>query len=108
MLQDDREALCRVRRQPAEGLLPDRRGPWPLADILDALRCNNSVLCEVTAQSIDRLGLLSLAGLKKHRLALLLRAFGRDKAHCRARRRLGDRFRVRRVILLPLDEGLTY
>ena len=36
---------------------------------------------------------------------MLLGAFRRRKAHRRTRHRLADRFRIRRVVLVPLDEG---
>jgi hypothetical protein len=94
---NDNRRKCRIRIF---------QGPGQMTDMLDTLRCDNPVLCKVTAQRIGRLGSLNqqeITGFKNHRLALLLRALDCDKAHRRTRRRLGDRLRISRIILLPFD-----
>jgi len=62
----------------------------------------------MTAQCVDQLRALAhqkITGAKQHGPRLLLLGFDRDKTHGRSARRLADRLRVRRVVLLALDEG---
>ena len=64
----------------------------------------------MAAQRIDHHGALTdqqLTGPVQHQNRLLLGAFRRCKAHRRTRHRLADRFRIRCVVLIRLDEG-TY
>ena len=60
-------------------------------------------------QRVDRLRALAhqkIARVEQHRPCLLLFPLHRHKAHGRALRRLADRLRVRRVVLLPFHERL--
>jgi hypothetical protein len=79
-------------------------------NVSQAFGNDESKLSQVPAQRIDDLGPLpdqEIAGPEHEGGGLGLLALGRHKAHGRALGRLADGFRIRRVILLPLDEGLT-
>ena len=93
-----RQATVPVIERP--GQLPD---PGP------ALRSNNAVLGQVTPKRIDRLRALAhqqVTGAKEHPLRLLRLGLDRHEVHGRTLGRFRDRLRVRRVVLVPLDEGL--
>ena len=69
---------------------------------------DQSELRTVAAKRIDHPRALTdqqLTGPVQHQNRLLLGAFRRRKAHRRTRHRLADRFRIRRVVLVRLDEG---
>ena len=73
------------------------------------LRRDDAVFRKMPAQGVDQLGALAhqeVARPEDHRPGLLIFGFHSNKPHCRPRRRLGDRLRVRRVVLLSLDERL--
>ena len=106
LLNQHAKCLARQRRQsPITGIF-DNRNQFlhlrrPLSDDKPELRT-------VAAQRIDHHGALTdqqLTGPVQHQDRLLLRAFRRRKPHGRTRHRLADRFRIRRVVLVRLDEG---
>ena len=71
---------------------------------------DDAELGQMAAQGIDDLGPLphqQIAGPEYDRCGLGLLALGRHEAHGRALGRLADRLRIGRIVLLPLDEGLT-
>ena len=101
--------------QDRSGELRDRLGP-----ILDSLHEVRNVsrpfgpdepeLRQMPAQGIDDLGPLphqEIARPEHDSCGLGLLALGRHEAHGRALGRLADGLRIRRIVLLPLDEGLT-
>ena len=68
---------------------------------------DQSELRTVAAKRIDHHRALTdqqLTGPVQHQNRLLLGAFRRRKAHRRTRHRLADRFRIRRVVLVRLDQ----
>ena len=70
------------------------------------LRGNDTELRQMAAQRINRLGALAhqkIARPEQHAPSLLFLRLHSHKAHGRPRRRLADRLRIRRVVLLPLD-----
>ena len=72
------------------------------------LRGHDAMLGQMTAQRVDQLRALAdqkIAGPEQHGARLLFLGLDRDEAHGRSARRLGDRLRVGRVVLLALDEG---
>src|SRR3954451_18454319 len=71
------------------------------------LRGHDAVLRQMTAERVNQLGALpdqKIPRSEQHGARLLSLALNRDKAHRRSTRRLSDRFRVSRIILLALDE----
>ena len=78
-------------------------------DVGNTGRRYKAELGQVTTQSVHRLGPLAdhlLARPKQHRPRLHIGRLWLDEAHTRTHRRLDDRLRVGRIILLPLAEGL--
>ena len=70
---------------------------------------NDGLLCQMRAQSVDRLRALAnqkIAGSVSHRCRLLHLALHSYEPHRRSRRRFGNRLGIRHVILLPLYERL--
>ncbi len=89
-------------RQPRSRSLKRRGQP---ADMSRPLRGNDTELRQMAAQRIDRLGALvhqKIARPEQHAPSLLFLRLHSHKSHGRARRRLADRLRVRRIVLLPL------
>ena len=89
--------------------VPVFQHPGQLPDPGPALRSNNSELGEVTPKGIDRLCALAhqqVTRAKEHPLSLLRFRLDRHEVHGRTLRGFRDRLRVRRVVLVPLDEGL--
>ena len=64
---------------------------------------------KVRRQSIHQhraLAYQSLPTSVQQHSGLLFSRLGRHEAHCRPHNRLADRFRIRSVVLVPLDVGL--
>ena len=84
------------------------RHPLPqLRDTRDTLRRDHAELRELTPSRVDRLRALAhqeITGTKQHRTRLRFLHLDRHEPHCRTLRRLDDRFRIVRVILLALQE----
>ncbi len=79
-------------------------------DVADALAHKDAVFGEMATQCVDQLGALAneqIAGAEQHRAGLLRGALHRHRPHVRSLDRLGNRFRIRGVVLLPLHEGFT-
>ena len=106
LLNQHAKCLARQRRQsPIIGIFDDRN---QFLHLRRPLSDDQSELRTVAAQCIDHHGALTdqqLTSPVQHQNRLLLRAFRRRKPHHRTRHRLADRFRIRRVILVRLDEG---
>ena len=74
-----------------------------------ALRRDLAVLGHMPSKAVDELRALShqhVPSAEHDCQRLLLLALHRHKPHRRTLRRLADRLRVSRIVLLPLDEGL--
>jgi hypothetical protein len=70
---------------------------------------DQSELGQVTAQGVDELRALADKGLVRPKgdgTSLVLGALDGHVMQVRAQRRLGDRRRIRRIVLLPFDERL--
>jgi len=90
-------------RQPGVRIL---HGPCQPADMGRSLRSGDAVLRQVTPQSVDGLRALTyqkVSRAEQHSPCLLLFGLHRHEAHGRTLRRLADRLRVRRVVLVRLS-----
>lgn len=77
-------------------------------DVANALTQDDAVFGKMAAQCVHQLGALAdeqIAGAKEHRSGLLRGALHRHRPHVRSLGRLGNRFRFRGIVLLPLHEG---
>jgi len=77
-------------------------------DVANALAQDDAVFGKMAAQCVHQLGALTneqIAGAKEHRAGLLRGTLHRHHSHGRSLDRLGNRFRIRGIVLLPLHEG---
>jgi hypothetical protein len=101
------EAGAEQRAEAMLGVLQDRRQARP--DVDTALGDNEAVFGQQAADRVDLGGALlyRLTAQAVDRLNVLrFRALERDEAQGGPLRRLGDRFGIRRIILVGLDERL--
>jgi hypothetical protein len=103
--QHAKRLACQKRQSHITGIFDDRN---EFLHLRRPLSDDQSELRTVAAQCIDHHGALTdqkFTGPVQHQNRLLLGAFRRRKPHRRTRHRLADRFRIRRVVLVRLDEG---
>lgn len=96
---------CDRRQSAILGIL-DESGQQ--ANIVGAVRGNDAELGQVTANGIDNLRPLAdqhLPDAVDHEHLLLLLLLDRDESHGRPRHGFTDRFRIRSIVLVGLDEG---